>query len=203
MAQLQTDITLPKPSTTGDKSLEQLLNQRRSVRDFQNREISLAQLGQLLWAAQGITHPQGFRTAPSAGALYPLELYVVANKVKTLQAGVYHYHPHQHQLTEIRENDISKILARASYGQSSVRDAAAVIVFTAIYERTTVKYNKRGIRYTHIEAGHAAENLFLQAEALGLGTVVVGAFYDDEVRDVLRLPDNVNPLLLMPVGNKQ
>ena len=203
MAQLQTDIKLPKPSTIGDKSLEQLLNQRRSVRDFQNREISLAQLGQLLWAAQGITHPQGFRTAPSAGALYPLELYVVANKVKTLQAGVYHYHPHQHQLTEIRENDISKILARASYGQSSVRDAAAVIVFTAIYERTTVKYNKRGIRYTHIEAGHAAENLFLQAEALGLGTVVVGAFYDDEVRDVLRLPDNVNPLLLMPVGNKQ
>ena len=195
-------IALPAPDITGNKFLEQLLQERRSVREYQKSRLSLAQIGQLLWAAQGITDAKGFRTAPSAGALYPLELYAVVGNVETLQAGVYHYEPKSHQLKITREGKFSKVLARAAYGQSSVRDAAAVIVFAAVYERTTTKYSKRGERYVHIEVGHAAENLFLQAQALDLGTVVIGAFYDDEVTEVLQLPSNVSPLLLMPVGHK-
>jgi SagB-type dehydrogenase family enzyme len=196
------EISLPAPDITGDAFLEHLLQERRSVREYQNAGLSLAQVAQLLWAAQGITDANGFRTAPSAGALYPLELYVVVSNVETLPAGIYHYKPKSHQLEIIREGEFSKVLARASYGQSSVRDAAAVVVFTAIYGRTTRKYGKRGERYVNIEVGHAAENLFIQAQALDLGTVVIGAFYDDEMNDVLQLPSNVSPLLLMPVGHK-
>jgi len=197
-----TTVALPAPDITGDKFLEQLLQERRSVRDYKKSRLSLAHVGQLLWAAQGITDAKGFRTAPSAGALYPLELYIVVSNVDTLSEGIYHYNPKSHQLKIIREGEFSKVLARAAYGQSSVREAAAVFVFTAVYERTTLKYSKRGERYVHIEIGHAAENMFLQAQALDLGTVVIGAFYDDEMTDVLHLPSNVSPLLLMPVGHK-
>ena len=203
MVELQSEINikLPEALTTGNHSLEQLLSQRRSVREYQNSSIALAQLAQLLWAAQGITHPQGLRTAPSAGALYPLEMYVAVNNVTDLEPFVYHYHPKQHRLQMHEPCNVNRMLTRAAYGQSSVRDAAAVVVFTANYERSTVKYHIRGARYAHIEAGHAAENLFLQAQALELKTVVVGAFFDDEVTEVLRLPRNLTPLLLMPVGH--
>ena len=195
-------IALPSPDIRSDKFLEQLLQERRSVREYLQTSLSLEHIGQLLWAAQGITNAKGLRTAPSAGALYPLELYVVVKRVETLRAGVYHYSPKYHQLNIKREGDFSRLLARAAYSQSWVSDAAAVIVFAADYERTTWKYSRRGERYVHIEAGHAAENLFLQAQALGLGTVVVGAFYDDEVTEILQLPSNISPLLLMPVGQK-
>lgn len=195
-------ITLPSPDITGDKFLEQLLQERRSVREYRQSSLSLAHVGQLLWAAQGITNAKGFRTTPSAGALYPLELYVVVKTVEDLQVGIYHYDPDSHTLKITREGDFSKILARAAYAQSSVGDAAAVVVFTADYERTTWKYGKRGERYVHIEVGHAAENLFLQAQALDLGTVVIGAFYDDEVTNVLQLDSSTSPLLLMPVGHQ-
>jgi SagB-type dehydrogenase family enzyme len=201
-AETLTSIALPAPQTSGGKPLQQLLQQRRSVREYKNTTLTLSQLGQLLWAAQGITHPQGLRTAPSAGALYPLEMYLVANNVETLDPGVYRYQPQRHQLNLHREGDFSKALARAAYAQSWLRQAAVVFVITANYEKTTVKYSKRGERYVHIEVGHAAENLFLQAEALDLGTVIVGAFYDDEVTDVLQLPADVSPLLLIPVGDR-
>ena len=202
MAQPGENVVLPEPSVAGSTSLEQLLAQRRSIRDFPSSALELAEIGQLLWAAQGITHPQGFRTAPSAGALYPLELYVVAGRIEGLAQGVYHYDPEAHQLKRTGEGDLRDALTRAAFSQNWMKSASAVIVFTADYARTARKYGKRAERYVHIEAGHAAENLFLQAESIGLATVIVGAFDDDEVARVLRLPADIEPLLLMPLGRK-
>lgn len=196
-------ISLPTPVQSGNGSLEQLLQQRRSVREFRQEIIKTAELGQLLWAAQGITHNQGLRTAPSAGALYSLELYVVARNVGGLRPGMYHYRPDKHRLLLANTGEYLNRLAKAALEQSWVKDAAAVVVFAAVFNRTTRKYGKRGDRYVHIEVGHAGQNLFLQAEVLGLGTVVVGAFDDDEVAEVLNLPSGVEPLILMPVGRKQ
>ena len=202
MAQPSDNVALPKPSLTGSISLEQLLAQRRSVRDYSDTSLELAEIGQLLWAAQGITHSRGFRTAPSAGALYPLELYVAAGHVEGLAKGVYHYDPVRHQLEKTSDDDVRDALARAALSQLWLKDASAVIAFTADYERTTNKYGRRGNRYVHMEVGHAAQNLFLQSEALGLDTVVVGAFYDDEVARVLQLPTEIKALILMPFGRK-
>jgi SagB-type dehydrogenase family enzyme len=186
--------------TADAQQFEELLQQRRSVRTFGKTPLNLTELGQLLWAAQGISHPQGLRTTPSAGALYPLELYVVAGEVEGLPSAVYHYLPEGHRLLKTAPGDRRKELARAALDQSWLCDAAVVVVFTAIYERTTCKYGERGVRYVHMEVGHAAQNLFLQAEAQALGSVVVGAFQDDEVSKVLELPTDTQPLILMPVG---
>ena len=194
-------ISLPAMTVATDgQPLESLLQQRRSVRTFSKAPLSLAELGQLLWAAQGITHPQGLRTAPSAGALYPLELYVVAGQVEGLPSAVYRYLPEGHRLLETAPDDRRQALAGATLDQTWLGDAAAVVVFTAIYARTTRKYGERGERYVHMEVGHAAQNLFLQAEALALGTVVMGAFRDSKVSKVLGLPDDTQPMILMPVG---
>ena len=195
-------IALPEPETSGETPLETLLQQRRSVREYGEAALELAAIGQLLWAAQGITDPQGLRTAPSAGALYPLELYVVAGNVEGLTPGVYHYQPDRHALQQTSTGDQRRLLAHAAHGQSWVRTAAAVLVITAVYERTTGKYADRGIRYVHMEVGHAAQNLFLQAEALGLAAVVVGAFEDDAVATALDLATDEQPLMLLPVGSK-
>ncbi|MDH3900879.1 MAG: SagB/ThcOx family dehydrogenase [Gammaproteobacteria bacterium] len=203
MAQSRETVMLPEPVYADDKSVEGLLWQRRSVRDYQDATLQLSDISQLLWAAQGITHAAGLRTAPSAGALYPLELYVVAGNVNDLAAGVYHYQAEGHRLARMHGGDQRKPLAQAALAQNWVSDAAAVVVFAAMYERTKRKYGQRGIRYVHMEVGHAAQNLFLQAEALGLATVVVGAFRDDEVAGVLQLPADVRPLALMPIGRSQ
>jgi len=202
MATTPVFISLPDPVTSGEAPLETLLQQRRSVREYQEAALELSAIGQLLWAAQGITDPQGLRTAPSAGALYPLELYVVAGNVDGLAPGVYHYHPGRHRLQQTRPDDLRHLLARAAHGQSWVRTAAAVVVVTAVYDRTTRKYGDRGIRYVHMEVGHAAQNLFLQAEALGLAAVVVGAFEDDVVATTLGLPTDAQPLMLIPIARK-
>ncbi len=145
---------------------------------------------------------RGLRTAPSAGALYPLKLFVVVGDVNDLSAGIYQYDPKEHSLLKTTNGDLRKPLQKAALGQSCVGDAAVIFVFTAIYQRTTWKYGKRGVRYVHMEVGHAGENLFLQAEALQLGTLVVGAFDDDEVSEVLKLDSDTQPLSLMPVGRK-
>lgn len=202
MAQEHESISLPEIAISGEKLLQQLLQQRRSVRDFQDVPLGLSDIGQLLWAAQGITHPQGFRTTPSAGALYPLELYVLAGQVTNMSSGIYHYAADNHRLIKVDSGDQRKRLGQAALEQPWIRRAAAVVIFAADYRRTTWKYGKRGVRYVHIEAGHAAQNLFLQAQSLGLGTVIVGAFDDHEVEAVLQLPDGVQPLILMPVGKK-
>lgn len=200
MSKPNATLKLPEPALTNELSLEQLLSQRRSIREYPDAALSLAEIGQLLWAAQGITHAEGLRAAPSAGALYPLELYVVAGRVDGLAPGVYHYEPGRHQLVKTGDGDVREALARAALSQSCVSDAPAVIVFTADYARTTGKYGHRGRRYVDMEVGHAAENVFLQAGALGLATVPVGAFEDEEVGGMLGLPGELQALLMMPVG---
>jgi SagB-type dehydrogenase family enzyme len=194
------EIALPEPQYESDTSLEETLRQRRSIRDYGGGTLTLEEVGQLLWAAQGITNERGYRTAPSAGALYPLELYVVVGEVKGLSPGVYHYDPQDHALERMLDGDQRQALASEALGQAPVRRGAIDIVFTGIYERTTYKYGERGRQYVHMEAGHAAQNVYLQCVSLDLGTVVVGAFQDEGVQDVLELPEKRVPLYIMPVG---
>lgn len=193
-------LMLPPPSSESETSLERALLERRSIRTYQAGPLTLAEVSQLLWAAQGITHSDGYRTAPSAGALYPLELYLVAGNVQDLAAGLYHYEPRQHRLAFVTLGDFRAGLSAAALGQASMEHAAAVIVMTAVMPRTTTRYGERGIRYVHMEVGSAAQNVYLQAVSLGLGTVFVGAFDDDEVRQILDLPEAEDPLALQPLG---
>ena len=195
-------IKLPAPRYKNSVSVEEALLKRRSVRDYKNEPLTLADVSQLLWSAQGITDPRGLRTSPSAGALYPLEVYVVAGNVKDLPGGIYRYRPHKHELDRVVAGDKRTELCNAALGQPCVRNAPAVIVFSAVYERVTVKYGERGIRYVHIEAGHAAQNAFLQAVSLNLGAVVIGAFHDEEVKKIIRAADREQPLYIMPVGKR-
>nr|QNO52209.1 hypothetical protein LFOEMHHC_00035 [Methanosarcinales archaeon ANME-1 ERB6] len=195
-------IKLPEPSYTGNTSVETALSKRRSIRDYSGENLTLDEVSQLLWAAQGITAPWGGRTAPSAGALYPLELYVVVGDVEGIDKGVYKYSREEHELEKVKEGDIRAELAEAAVGQECIRDAAIDIVFTAVYERTTRKYGERGIRYVHMEAGHAAQNVYLQAVSLDLGTVVIGAFMDDRVKELVNAEEQEKTLCIMPVGRK-
>ena len=156
-----------------------------------------------MWAAQGLTAEWGGRTAPSAGALYPLELHLVVGNVSDLAPGVYRYRPREHDLVKSRDGDMRSPLAHAALDQAWVREGAIDIVITAVYERTTRKYGERGIRYVHMEAGHAAQNLYLQATAMELGMVTVGAFYEEQVREILGLAKNEDPLYIIPVGRKR
>lgn len=195
-------VTLPEPRHDSDVSVEQSMLLRRSIRSYPNEPLTLQEVSQLLWAAQGITDTLGRRTAPSAGALYPLEIYVVAGNVQDLSSGVYKYKPGLHRLEKVMDGDVRTELSAASLGQASVRQGAVAFVITAVYERTTIKYGDRGIRYVHLEAGHAAQNLCLQATAMDLGTVTVGAFSDEQVAEVLNLPEDEQPLYVIPVGKK-
>ena len=197
---LSKTIFLPEPRFDGDISVESALRQRRSVRSYKDEPLALAEVAQILWSAQGITSARGFRTAPSAGALYPLELYVVAGNVKSLASAIYKYKSQEHRLLEIISGDSRPQLSRAALHQSAIREAPAVMLFCAVYERTTGKYGQRGIRYADMEVGHAAQNACLQAIALGLHTTVVGAFRDEEVKAIVRLPADEQPLYLVPVG---
>lgn len=194
------EVELPAPRLESTTSLEQALHQRRSMRSYGDAPLPLEELAQLLWAAQGITHPAGYRTAASAGALYPLEVVVATGNVSDLPAGVYRYNPHQHTLRLVREGDIRKELGRAAAGQEWIADGAAVIALAAVYERTTGRYGQRGRQYVHMETGIAYQNVHLQAVALGLGTVFVGAFDDDSIHAILQLTDEERPLCLMPIG---
>ncbi len=199
-ARMTGTISLPAPRQESGFSLERALRERRSVREFSKAALTQEEISQLLWAAQGITGRGGLRTAPSAGALYPLELYLVVGAVSGLDPGVYKYVPAGHKLMKAMAGDLHRQLAAAALGQDSVADAAAVLVFTAVEKRTARKYGSRASRYVHIETGHAAQNVFLQATALGLATVVVGAFDDEKVGEVLNLPSGETPLYLMPLG---
>ena len=198
----ETAMKLPKPRYDSEISLEQSLLQRRSVRNYAEQALTLQEVSQLLWAAQGITDTEGLRTAPSAGALYPLEVYVVVGDVQSLSPGVYRYEPDGHQLVKTIDGDKRASLAGAALGQGCVKEGAVAFVFTGVYERTTGKYGDRGIRYVHIEVGHAAQNLCLQATAMGLGSVTVGAFSDEQVTRLLNLPEEEQPLYIIPVGRK-
>ena len=195
-------ISLPQPRQDSEVSIEQSLVKRRSTRSYSGEPLNLGEISQLLWAAQGITDPRGFRTAPSAGALYPLEVYLLAGNVEGLEAGIYKYIPEEHALNHLVGGDYRDELYGAALNQKSVADGAVSVVFTAIYERTTVKYGERGVMYVHIELGHASQNLCLQAAAMDLGVVTVGAFHDEMVEEVLDLPDEEKPLYIIPIGRK-
>ncbi|MEW5693402.1 MAG: SagB/ThcOx family dehydrogenase [Candidatus Hydrogenedentota bacterium] len=194
-------INLPQPRYTSDVSIEEAIQNRRSIRDYKDEALTLSVLSQILWSAGGITDKRrGLRAAPSAGATYPLEIYVAAGNVKDLNRGIYKYVSLGHKLIKVIDGDKRQELCKACLGQSWVRKGAFVLIFTAIYERTTKRYGERGMRYVHIEVGHSSENVYLQAVSLNLGTVAIGAFYDEEIKKILKLPDNEEPLYLMPVG---
>jgi SagB-type dehydrogenase family enzyme len=187
-------ITLDKPDTKGTMTLEQAIATRRSRRHFLSESLSLTQIGQLCWSAQGFTSGRGYRATPSAGATYPLELFMVSDD------GLFYYLSVKHQLERLRDEDMRSRLASAAWGQEFIEDAPITLVFTAEFSRTTQRYGQRGIRYVYMEAGHAAENIHLQAEALGLGSVAVGAFDDDSVSKVLSLPEQFAPVYMVVVG---
>ncbi len=193
-------VELPKPRLKGDMSVEEAILRRRSVREYSSEPLNLQEVSQLLWSAQGITHPYGYRAAPSAGALYPIELYIHATRVEGLETGVYRYEPGRHTLLEVRRGDLSQELYRVGLSQEQILTAPLVILIFAVFERTTFKYGKRGIRYVFNEVGHVSQNIYLQATALGLGTVAIGAFYDDELREIVSARREESPLYIMPVG---
>lgn len=193
-------VVLPPPETNLSQPLGQALARRRSVRSYTSQPVPLAAVSQVLWAAQGITAADGRRTAPSAGALYPLELHVVAARVEGLRPGVYRYVPDSHKLRPAMGDTTIPALSRAAFGQQAVADAAAVFVIAAVEERTSRKYGARASRYVAFEAGAASQNLALQAAVQGFGTVVIGAFDDGAVARALNLPPGERPIALMPIG---
>ncbi len=196
-------IYLPSPSHKGVMVLEEAIARRRSVRDFTAEPVSQAQLSQILWAAQGITELSWkLRSAPSAGATYPLEIFVVCGRigVEGIDEGVYHYDIDSHTLTLHYDSDVRLDLARAALEQDFIHQTPVDVVICASYDRTLKRYGQRGARYVHMEVGHAGQNIHLQATALGLATVVIGAFDDDQVRQALRLDRQYEPLYIMPVG---
>jgi len=191
-------VKLPKPKLKSPTSVEGALLERRSVREYRKDSLAIEEISQLLWAAQGITAKWGGRTAPSAGALYPLEIYLVTGEVKGLKPGLYHYDPGKHVISLKKDEDLRKKLTQASLYQDEILKAPVTLIITAVYERTQKKYGKRGIRYVHMEVGSVGENIYLQAQSLNLGTVFIGAFEDDEVKKVLGIKEE--PLGIMPVG---
>ena len=199
--QKEKEIILPQPRYQSEISIEEALLKRRSVREYKEKPLSLQEISQLLWAAQGITDPQtGKRTAPSAGALYPLKVYLTG-KIEGLTIGMYQYNPHNHSLIKVRDKDLRKELMVAAYDQPWIEKAPVNIIFTGNYQIIAQKYGKeKAPRYTHMEVGHVAQNVYLQAQSLGLGTVVVGGFEIERVKKVLALPLEEEPLYIMPVG---
>lgn len=186
-------MKLPQPRYKGSISLEEAISRRRSVRGFSDAPVSLEDLSQILWAAQGIT--EGYhRTAPSAGALYPIELFVASKEV-------YRYVPAGHLIEEGIKKDVRNELSIAALGQRFIKEAPVVLVITAVFERVKSRYGERGTRYVFLEAGHVAQNICLECSALGLATVVVGAFHDSQVQEVLEIPRDHRPIYIMPIGH--
>lgn len=200
---IPSSIALPSPETEGGMSLCAALTQRRSVRGYSETDsLTLEQLSRLLWAAQGKTGTRGRRTAPSAGATYPLELLCCIDRVSGAEQGLFRYDPVDHLLvpTQFSVAGVNATnIAEACYGQSWIGHAAAVIIIVADYPRTTDHYGERGIRYVDMEAGHAGQNIYLMAAALGLGTCAVGAFDEDALTDLLGLRGQT-PVYIFPVG---
>jgi SagB-type dehydrogenase family enzyme len=196
-------VKLPTPAHKGSMSVEEALQKRRTVRQFASKALNLNQVSQLLWGADGVSDPRGFRTAPSAGATFPLELYLAVGErgVANLSAGIYRYNPQTHALEpgEAR-GDLKAAIARASLHQTWMAEAPVMVFIAAAYQRCLARYGNRGVQYTHMEVGHVGQNLFLQAEALGLACGIVGAFDDQTLAQILKLPKDHAPLLIMPVG---
>ncbi len=201
--EIENQIQLPQPNQKGDLSVEEAISQRRSQRQFKNQALELDQISQLVWATQGITNQNsGFRSAPSAGALYPLEIYLVVGEkgVNNLNSGAYHYQPESHSLTPTIDQNLKSKLSQICLGQGSINQAPISIIITGVFKRTQDKYSNRGERYVYMEAGHAAQNAYLQAESLNLGMVVIGAFNDQNLIDTFQLPNNHQPIYVIPIG---
>jgi SagB-type dehydrogenase family enzyme len=203
-------LDLPEPLRSGTISVEEALQNRRSIRSYADSSLTLAEVSQLLWSAYGINHPieggpaflrGGLRTAPAAGALYPLEIYLVARRVADLPAGTYWYNSEKHQLVAMSEEDHWTALAEAALDQPHFETAAAAIVYSAVFERNTSKYGQRGReRYVCMDLGHSAENVYLQAYALKIGTCAIGAFIDIALRRTIGMTREEEPLYIMPLG---
>jgi len=196
----EAQIILPSPSVSGTTSVEQALAERRSIRQLRPDPIALEHLSQLLWAAQGVTDPRGFRSAPSAGALFPLTVYAAVGAVVSLDTGLHRYVPQGHRLIAVGDTDIRRSLVAAAFGQAWMSAAPVILVITGREATTRRKYGDRAPAFIAIEAGHAAQNVYLQAHALGLGTTSVGGFNETKAHRALDLSDGENVLLLMPVG---
>jgi len=191
---IQEKIKLPEPRHDSKISIEKALKERRSVRDYKNEPLTIPEISQLLWSAQGITASGGLRTAPSAGALYPLEVYIIVGNVTNMKSGIYKYIPESHELVKVIEGDKRSELSKAAVHQSPIKDAPAVIVISAVYKRTTGKYEERGIRYVHMEAGHAAQNILLQASGRTNALRALLKAEQDRGPDFLRLANALSAL---------
>lgn len=197
------EINLPDPILKGQISLEEAIYKRRSIRHFRQGKLTLKQVSQLLWATQGITDKsREFRSVPSAGATFPLEIYLFVGSVEGLEQGIYKYVPFSHSIIYLVKGDKRKELCFNALNQDSIIKAQIVIVITAVFDRTTKVYGNRGMMYIHMEAGHCGQNIYLQAETLGLGTVAIGAFRDSGVKKLLPAAENEQPLYIFPVGIK-
>ncbi|MHA2008379.1 MAG: SagB/ThcOx family dehydrogenase [Promethearchaeota archaeon] len=187
------ELQLPEPSLKGSKSVEECIYERESVRNYSDKEIELEKISQILWAAQG--KKQNKKTVPSAGATYPLEIYITIK-----DKGYFHYKSENHVLEQISEENICENLARESWNQRFIEEAYLNILICADYSRTTQRYGERGIRYVYMEVGHCGQNIHLEAIALGLVSVPIGAFQDSNVKRVMNLPANLEPLYIIPIG---
>ncbi len=201
MAETKEALTLPSPRTEGTVCVESALQQRRSTRSFANTPLTLAEIGQILWAAQGITSPQNRRTAPSAGALYPLEIYLLAGNVNDLSPGIYHYSPQTHTLKLIAPGEVRSELTTASRNQKWIRAAPAIVVIAAVPARTAARYGSRANRYVAMEVGAAVQNIQLQGISLKIGSTFVGAFDDNSLKKLLKLAADEQPMAIVPLGH--
>lgn len=189
-------VTLPNPVKDGEMSLEAALQSRSTIREFSVEPLAMEVVSQLLWSAQGLTHDGHRRTAPSAGATYPLELYLVSGD------GIYQHVPSDHTLLHTMKGDHRRDLHDASLEQEFILEAPVTLLFTAVFARTEQRYGStRSPRYIHMEVGHAAQNVLLQAVALDLGAVPIGAFEDERVSQVLGLPADHVPLYMISIGH--
>jgi SagB-type dehydrogenase family enzyme len=195
-------IQLPDISPLSDTTLHEVLKNRKSIRKYQNKPIKKETLSYLLWASTGISRTEGgyeFRTAPSAGALYPIETYLVVNNVEEIDPGVYHYNIQHHYLELLKEGDYAAETAQAALRQRMCADAPVVFIWTAIFQRMKWKYDQRAYRYIYLDAGHIAENLALAATSLGLGSCQIGALYDDEVNQIIDVDGKEESVIYMSV----
>ena len=198
-------IKLPKPKAIIKATLDYCLKNRKSIRDFTDEPISLEELSYLLWASTGIQrkeHGYEFRTAPSAGALYPIETYVVINNVKDLKNGVYHYSIKDYTIEEMRLGDFGKKTANGALGQGMCARASAVFIWTSVFQRSKWKYGQRAYRYIYLDAGHIAENLALASTGLGLGSCQIGALFDEEINEIIDVDGKDESIIYMSVVGK-
>ena len=195
-------IALHPPVPNGSTSIDEALKRRKSIRQFSTKSLNEKQLSYLLWASTGVQRQEGeheFRTAPSAGALYPIETYLVVSSVEDIPQGVYHYSIGSHALEELNAGDFRRAITIAAMGQRMCMEATVVFIWTAIFQRSKWKYGQRAYRYVYLDAGHIAENLALSATSIGIGSCHIAAIFDDEVNEILGVDGSDESAIYMTV----